>query len=88
MKLTGTFIFLGVDTFHSDKKNADFKSACFLQGTDVQKIFLNAQSENLVAGVNAGTPVNVEMDIKTGQNTFVSLVSVRPIDSTEKTKMA
>lgn len=88
MKLTGAFIFLGVDTFHSDKKNTDFKSACFLQGTDVQKVFLNTASEKLLDSILPGTAVKVEMDIKTGQNTFVSLVSVESISSKEKEKTA
>jgi hypothetical protein len=81
MKLKGTFIYLGVDTFHSNKNNQDYKSACFLQGTDVQKVFINAESEKLLHGVSVNIPVNIELDIRTGQNTFVSLLSVSPVIS-------
>ncbi|SHJ46430.1 hypothetical protein SAMN02745136_00092 [Anaerocolumna jejuensis DSM 15929] len=91
MKLKGTFIYLGVDTFHSTKNNKDYKSACFLQGTDVQKIFLNEDSGNLLYNIPVQTPVDVELDIRTGQNTFVSLLSVTPTissSSADKSKTA
>lgn len=88
MKLKGAFIYLGVDTFHSEKQNKDYKSACFLQGTDVQKVFLNDNSEKLLKDIVVGHAISVELDIKTGQNTFVSLLSVVPIDSDNKAKTA
>lgn len=81
MKLKGTFIYLGIDTLHSNKNNKDYKSACFLQGTDVQKVFINTESEKLLQGVTVNDLVTVELDIRTGQNTFVSLVSVIPVNS-------
>lgn len=81
MKLKGRFTYLGVDSFHSQKNNKDYKSACLLQGTDVQKVFLDATSENLLVNVPVGSICDVELDIRTGQNTFVSLLSVVPVNA-------
>lgn len=87
MNVKGAFVYLGIETIHSEKQNKDFKSGCFLQGTDVQKVFLSDATEKLLDGIMPGSAVAVELDIKTGQKTFVSLVSVAPVNS-DKQKTA
>lgn len=89
MKMKGAFNYLGIETFHSEKKKMDFKSACFLQGTDVQKVFLSAETEKLLDPIAFGSTVIAELEIKTGDKCFISLVSVDvPSPSSKDSKIA
>ena len=84
MKLTGTFLYLGIEKFHSFSKNQDYSSACFLQGTDLQKVFLNDDNKHFVKDIPDNTPVIVEFDVKGGKDVFISLLSVNPVAVSEQ----
>lgn len=81
MKLTGTFNYLGIDKFVSPKTGQMFMNACFLQGTEVQKVFIQEKDLSMFSGIDTGVPVNVEFDIRVGQKTYVSVVSINPVAS-------
>lgn len=82
MKLTGTFIFLGIKTFVSPKQpDKVFKSGCFLQGTDTLEVFLNEESEKLLIGIQPMDNVQCDLDIRFGQKTFTSIASVKKLQS-------
>lgn len=76
MKLKGAFIYLGVDTFTS-KDNKVYKSACFLQNTDVQKVFLTDDGLKLVESIPLNAPVDVEFDIRLGQKSFACVDNLK-----------
>ncbi len=81
MKMTGTFIFLGIDTFNGKEPGKVYKNAVFLQGTDTQKVFLDGASEGLIisAGIQPMDSVQVELEIRIGQKTYISLSGVKKI---------
>lgn len=82
MKLKGTFVFLGIETFSSLKQpDKVFKSGCFLQGTDTLKVFLTDESELLLNGVQPMENLECELDIRIGQKTFISLSAVKKLQS-------
>ncbi len=79
MNVKGTFKFLGVERFTSVKTGEIFMNACFLQGTEVLKVFINEQSLPVLVGVDSETTVDVELDIRVGQKTYISIVSLVPV---------
>ncbi|WP_313134321.1 hypothetical protein [Anaerocolumna sp.] len=77
MKMKGTFVYLGTETFTSQKQpDKVFKNACFLQGTDTLKVFLNEESEVLLAKIQNMETIDCVFDLKIGQKTYVSLTAV------------
>lgn len=78
MKLTGTFEYLGIDSFVGTKDPSQtYYSAALMQGTEVTKIFLKPEDVQYFNGINRMESVYAELDIKIGQKTYISLVSVK-----------
>lgn len=81
MKLTGTFVFLGIDTFNGSKDpNKTYKNAVLLQGTDTLKVFLNDDSEKAFFGVQPMERIDCELDVRFGQKTYISVSSVKKVN--------
>lgn len=83
MKLQGQFNYLGIETFKGRKDpNQIFSSLALLQGTDVQKIFLDNDQLALVNSLNLKPmdSLNVTLDINIGTKTFVRLDGVEKIN--------
>lgn len=53
-------------------------NACFLQGTEVQKVFVNDEQLIMFDGISPGSLVTAEFEIRVGQKTYISIISVNP----------
>lgn len=77
MKMCGTFSYLGIETFKGKDKESVFQSLCLLQGTDVTKVFLKPEDLVKINGLIPMENVNVELEIKVGNKTFISLNDIK-----------
>lgn len=75
MKTTGTFTYLGIDRFKV--KEQEYQSLCLLQETDLTKVFLQATDLPKLTDLKPMDNVDVELDIKIGTKTYVSLLSIK-----------
>ncbi len=82
MKMTGTFIFLGIDSFTGTKDPTKvYKNAVFLQETDTLKVFLDSESEKVLNGIQLMDKVDTELDIRFGQKIYITLTAVRKLST-------
>ncbi len=76
------FEFLGVNTFQGKKDpTKTYYSANLLQGSEVTKVFLSDGQEQLFSGLNKMDEIECDLDIKIGQKTYVSILSVIPLEN-------
>lgn len=79
MQVTGTFNYLGINTFEGRKKPGEiYASVALLQGTAVQNIFLENDQQVDIAkiGLKQMDKVSCTLDISIGQKTYLKLVSI------------
>lgn len=76
------FEFLGLNSFQGKKDpTKTYFSAILLQGAEVTKVFLSDGQDVLFEGLTKMDETEVELDIRIGQKTYVSIISVIPLEN-------
>lgn len=82
MQLNGKFEYLGINKFQGKKDpTKEFYSVNLLQGSEVTKVFLSDGQAVLFEGLEKMDEVECELKINIGMKTYVSVVSVVPLEN-------
>lgn len=82
MIVKGNFEYLGMNEFQGKKDpTKTYFSANLLHGSEVLKVFLSEGQDILFVGLEKMDELEVELDIKIGAKTYVSIVSVLQLEN-------